>query len=303
MIRLGPEQRRGSRSTPGRAGAAPRPATTSTIEVTRWQATLADDAVDADRRPRSLRVEGGSGGITPLGDDEKRRDRADDRRRGAQGRHDRVPLQPRHAARRRPRRRGRARPARRHAGRSRSRSTSTTATSPAAPRSSRPTGASSPYSALFGTLKVADVVEVAIDATLPKEPTMVELDHTLRDRQAHRLQLGRDPRPRPRSSRASRAARCSSARAREQAKAEIKVKMGAMSMTFKGTVEVARARRGGAHAPCCGSSRGHRRIGLRERRRHVRARRRRRHDPHRGADQRQGRVDGRGRRAARCSTR
>ena len=26
-----------------------------------------------------------------------------------------------------------------------------------------------PYSALFGTLKVADVVEVSIDATLPKE--------------------------------------------------------------------------------------------------------------------------------------
>ena len=38
------------------------------------------------------------------------------------------------------------------------------------------------------------------------------------------------------------------------AKAEIKVKMGAMSMTFKGTVEVARAGRGGQRARCCGSS-------------------------------------------------
>ena len=62
-----------------------------------------------------------------------------------------------------------------------------------------------------------------------------------------------------------------------------------------------RARRGGARARCCGSSRkdtgG---TGLRQRRRRVRAQRRRRHDPHRRADQRQGRVDGRGRRRQRA---
>ena len=36
----------------------------------------------------------------------------------------------------------------------------------------------------------------------------------------------------------------------ESAKAEILVKMGAMSMKFLGTVEVAEQRRGGAHGAC-----------------------------------------------------
>ena len=46
---------------------------------------------------------------------------------------------------------------------------STAATSPAAPQVKQTDWRIKPYSALFGTLKVADVVEVSIDATLPKE--------------------------------------------------------------------------------------------------------------------------------------
>ena len=53
----------------------------------------------------------------------------------------------------------------------------------------------------------------------------------------------------------------------ELAKAEIKVKMGAMSMTFKGTVEVHRARRGGHARGAADQVQGHRRLGLRQRRR------------------------------------
>ena len=65
----------------------------------------------------------------------------------------------------------------------------------------------------------------------------------------------------------------------EKAKAEIKVKMGAMSMTFR---------------------EGHWWVGLCERGRDVRHRRRRWRDQHQGDDQRQGRVDGRGRGADRA---
>ena len=84
------------------------------------------------------------------------------------------------------------------------------------------------------------------------------------------------------------------------AKAEIKVKMGAMSMTFAGTVEVVEQDDAAHRALLQGQVARDRRPGPRERRRRVRPRRRRRHDPHRGADHRQGRVDGRGRRGHRA---
>ena len=58
----------------------------------------------------------------------------------------------------------------------------------------------------------------------------------------------------------------------EQAKAEIKVKMGAMSMTFKGTVEVAERDEAAHTRGAAGQVARHRRIGLRQRRRRVRAR-------------------------------
>ncbi len=62
-----------------------------------------------------------------------------------------------------------------------------------------------PYSALFGTLKVADVVEVKV------RTSDGWLNHPSVHRQGHGVQLGRDPRPGAGSSRAWRAARSSSA--------------------------------------------------------------------------------------------
>ena len=41
------------------------------IEVTRWQGTLTPDTVELTADARSLRVRSGSGGISPLGDEEK----------------------------------------------------------------------------------------------------------------------------------------------------------------------------------------------------------------------------------------
>ena len=89
----------------------------------------------------------------------------------------------------------------------------------------------------------------------------------------------------------------------ESAKAEIKVKMGAMSMTFTGTVEITEQDAAAHRAVMSVKSReaggqGHANATI-----DVHAARRRRHDPHPRADHRQGRVDGRGRRRRACSTR
>ena len=125
-------------------------------------------AIELTADARSLRVRSGQRRHVAARRRGEGRDRADDRRGGPQGRLDRVPLEPRDRARRRPRRRGRARPARRPP--------------PARVRADAVddghlTGSATvkqtdwrikPYSALFGTLKVADDVEVAIDATLPR---------------------------------------------------------------------------------------------------------------------------------------
>lgn len=54
-----------------RAGAAAKAGHDLLIEVTRWHATLTDDAAELTADPRSLRVRSGSGGISPLGDAEK----------------------------------------------------------------------------------------------------------------------------------------------------------------------------------------------------------------------------------------
>ena len=70
----------------------------------------------------------------------------------------------------------------------------------------------------------------------------------------------------------------------DRAKAEIKVKMGAMSMKFKGTVEVAERDEADAPGGAAGQVARGGRSGLRQRRRDVHARRRRRHDPHRRPD-------------------
>ena len=70
----------------------------------------------------------------------------------------------------------------------------------------------------------------------------------------------------------------------DSVKAEIKVKMGAMSMTFTGTVEVVEQDAAAHTRADARQVEGGRRPGPRERRRRVRARRRRRHDPHQRAD-------------------
>jgi hypothetical protein len=55
----------------GRAGAAAKAGHDLLIEVTRWSATLDDGAIELEADPRSLRVREGTGGISALGDEEK----------------------------------------------------------------------------------------------------------------------------------------------------------------------------------------------------------------------------------------
>jgi hypothetical protein len=151
----------------GKGGAAAKAGHNLVIEVERWQGSLSPEAVSLDVDARSFRVVSGSGGISPLGDEEMA---------GISETIDEEVLQ---------------------GGSIHYRSSSVT------PRGdgfdvdgelellgvSRPlaftlavdgdhlTGSAQvkqtdfkikPYSALFGTLKVADVVEVSIDATLPQ---------------------------------------------------------------------------------------------------------------------------------------
>ena len=200
MTALGPEQRHADGPHRPRPARPPRPATTSTLEVTRWEATLdrrRASTLTADARV-AARALGGSGGMTPLGDDEKagiaqtiddevlkggtiafRSSRVTPRDGGldVEGELDllgvRAPIAFALDARRRPPHRPRHGQADRLAHQARTRRCSGRSRSPTRSRSR-----STPH--------------------LPKEPTMVELDHSLRDRQAHRLQLGRDPRPRAR---------------------------------------------------------------------------------------------------------
>jgi polyisoprenoid-binding protein YceI len=54
-----------------RAGAIAKAGHDLVIEVTRWRATLAPDAIELTVDAGSLRVRSGSGGISPLGDEEK----------------------------------------------------------------------------------------------------------------------------------------------------------------------------------------------------------------------------------------
>ena len=124
-------------------------------------------ALTADAR--SLRVRSGSGGMSPLGDEEKAEHRAVDRRRGAQGR-----------------RRSRSARARVDAPPRRAATSRASSTCSARPRpvafdldagdDGRLTGSArfkqtdwgiKPYSALFGTLKVADDVEVGDRRPMP----------------------------------------------------------------------------------------------------------------------------------------
>jgi hypothetical protein len=152
----------------GKGGAAAKAGHNLVLEVGRWQGSLTPDAVSLEADARSLRVVSGSGGISPLGEDE---------RDGIARTIDEEILK---------------------GGNIHYRSSSVTAREGGHDVEgeldllgvSRPlafalsvdgdhlTGSAQvkqtdwrikPYSALFGTLKVADVVEVTIDATLPKE--------------------------------------------------------------------------------------------------------------------------------------
>jgi polyisoprenoid-binding protein YceI len=151
----------------GKGGAAAKAGHNLVIEVQRWQGSLTPDAVTLDADARSFRVVSGSGGISPLGDEEKA---------GIAQTIDEDVLK---------------------GGSISYRSSAVTAREGGydvegeldllgvrAPLSfslsvdgDRLTGSAQvkqtdwkikPYSALFGTLKVADAVEVSLDATLPK---------------------------------------------------------------------------------------------------------------------------------------
>jgi YceI-like domain len=165
-MKLGPDHGKLTVRT-GKGGAAARAGHNLVLEVQRWQGTLTPDEVKLTADARSLRVVSGSGGISPLGDDEKA---------GIAQTIDEEVLQ---------------------GGAIEYRSNSVIARDggyevdgeldllgvrkPLAVwlrlDGDHLTGSAQvkqtdwrikPYSALFGTLKVADVVEVSIDATLPK---------------------------------------------------------------------------------------------------------------------------------------
>jgi hypothetical protein len=169
MTSLGPENGTLTVRT-GKGGAAAKAGHNLVIEVTRWQGTLTPDSVQLTADARSLRVRSGSGGISPLGDEEKA---------GISQTIDEEVLE----------------------GGSIAYRSSDVSERPGgydvvgelellgvrAPLAfsltldgDHLTGSASvkqtdwrikPYSALFGTLKVADVVEVSIDATLPRSPS------------------------------------------------------------------------------------------------------------------------------------
>ena len=169
MTALGPENGTLTVRT-GKAGAASKAGHNLVIEVTRWQGKLSPESVELTADARSLRVRSGSGGISPLGDEEKA---------GISQTIDEEVLE---------------------GGNISYRSSAVTARDGgydvegeldllgvSAPLAfsldvdgDHLTGSASvkqtdwrikPYSALFGTLKVADVVEVSIDATLPRSPS------------------------------------------------------------------------------------------------------------------------------------
>jgi polyisoprenoid-binding protein YceI len=168
MSSLGPENGTLTVRT-GKGGAAAKAGHNLVIEVQRWQGTLSPDAVSLNADARSMRVVSGSGGMSSLGDEEKA---------GISQTIDEEVLK---------------------GGNIHYRSSAVTARADGGYDVdgeldllgvTRPLGFAlsvdgdhltgsaqvkqtdwrmKPYSALFGTLKVADVVEITIDATLPKE--------------------------------------------------------------------------------------------------------------------------------------
>jgi hypothetical protein len=152
----------------GKGGAAAKAGHNLVIEVGRWQGSLTPDVVSLDADARSLRVVSGSGGISPLGEEERNgiaqtideevlrggsisyRSSAVTSRDGGYDVEGELELL------------GVTRPLAFSLALDGDRLTGTAQVKQTDWRMK-------PYSALFGTLKVADVVEVSLDATLPKE--------------------------------------------------------------------------------------------------------------------------------------
>jgi hypothetical protein len=70
MTELGPENGTLTVRT-GKGGAAAKAGHNLVIEVQRWQGSLTPAAVELNADARSMRVVSGSGGISPLGEDER----------------------------------------------------------------------------------------------------------------------------------------------------------------------------------------------------------------------------------------
>jgi polyisoprenoid-binding protein YceI len=155
----------------GKGGAAAKAGHNLLIEVTRWSATLAEDSAELTADARSLRVREGTGGINTLDDGDKAgitQTIDEEVLKGAA-----IRFQSTSVAR---------------SGSQFAVSGELELAGVRAPldftldvgEDGRVTGRAKvtqtnwklkPFSALFGTLKVADDVEVAIDATLPRSPT------------------------------------------------------------------------------------------------------------------------------------
>jgi hypothetical protein len=167
MMTLGPENGTLTVRT-GKRGAAAKAGHNLVIEVRRWQASLTPEAVELTADARSMRVVSGSGGISPLGADERNdiartieeevlqggsityRSSSVVERPGGYDVEGELDL----------------------LGVSRPLSFALSVDGDHLTGSAQVKQTDwrmKPYSALFGTLKVADVVEVSIDATLPKE--------------------------------------------------------------------------------------------------------------------------------------
>jgi hypothetical protein len=165
-VRLGPGDGTLTVRT-GKGGAAAKAGHNLVIEVQRWQGSLEPDAVSLEADARSLRVVSGSGGISPLGAEEKHgiaqtideevlqggnivfRSNAVTARDGGYDVDGELEL----------------------LGVKRPLSFALTVDGDHLTGSAQLKQTDfkiKPYSALFGTLKVADLVEVSIDATLPK---------------------------------------------------------------------------------------------------------------------------------------
>jgi polyisoprenoid-binding protein YceI len=167
MTTLGPENGRLTVRT-GKGGAAAKAGHNLVIEVQRWQGSFTPEAVSLTADARSMRVVTGSGGISPLGDEEKAgisrtidedvleggtiayRSSAVTAREGGYDVEGELDLL------------GVKRPLAFTLSLDGDQLTGSAQVKQTDWRMK-------PYSALFGTLKVADVVEVSIDATLPKE--------------------------------------------------------------------------------------------------------------------------------------